>query len=334
MSLTGYSFITDTTLGELVKGKKHMIAVPETATIATCLKMLKEHKILSLPVYKKEHENNFVENFKKLLTLSTKEVFVGIVSVFEIMAYVTSFTYTEMDIKNKTVEELNEDAKKKMTSPISECLGITKETETLWSYKSTDTLQTITTPTALGVHRCLVNDENHSYILTQTDIISFLAKNIDEMPSNAKKTVAELGLFNKDKAPVTLNETQTALAGFIKMIQDNLNALPVVNDSGKLVDTLSVSDLRYIVTSSFLGEKDIDLSSLLKPVLEFLSDKPASLRDDFSCDSQDTLEFVLKKLAKNKIHRLWIQFDGKPTGTISMSDIIAKFAPGDLKKAQ
>jgi CBS domain-containing protein len=47
-----------------------------------------------------------------------------------------------------------------------------------------------------------------------------------------------------------------------------------------------------------------------------------------SCSKSDTIEDVVKLMALNRVHRVWIVDEqGKPTGVVSMTDMFPVFSP-------
>lgn len=92
-----------------------------------------------------------------------------------------------------------------------------------------------------------------------------------------------------------MNETDSALAAFKTMVSSNVSGLAVVDSSGRLVDTISVRDLRG------MGASAADWTALWLSVKEFKQlcrqkfpqqtpDKPITV------SGKDTLETLIKKM--------------------------------------
>jgi len=94
-----------------------------------------------------------------------------------------------------------------------------------------------------------------------------------------------------------------------------VNALAVVDEHGKLVGTLSGSDLR--------GMSHDKIATVLLPVMEFLkAQHQEGLKSPVTCSKSDTVVSVVKKMLDHKVHRVWLQNEaGEPTGVISLSDL-------------
>jgi CBS domain-containing protein len=133
-----------------------------------------------------------------------------------------------------------------------------------------------------------------------------------------------------------------AIQAVHEMLSKGLRALGVVDGKGRLIGNFSVADLR--------GIRPEHLGALALPVAELIAwehqteysgyaanrtEHPfASSRADRVpgaevgqslkvCTLKSTLLAVLRNLAKNKLHRLWVVDDaGKPLGVISCTDIM------------
>lgn len=86
---------------------------------------------------------------------------------------------------------------------------------------------------------------------------------LDSLESYCNKRIEELGLVNPLGGHViSISTKDLAIDGFKKMFYSSINAVVVIDEKGKIVANLSVSDLRNI------SEETIEYIRL--PVLEFL----------------------------------------------------------------
>jgi len=101
---------------------------------------------------------------------------------------------------------------------------------------------------------------------------------------------------------------------------DELSALPIINNSGKLIDTLSASDFRCVTLES--------LKDTLLPVCEFLKKERGKLGYDLVMGAVDeTLFSIVDKIMVSGHHRVWIVDNHrKPIGVVSLTDIIKAFS--------
>lgn len=93
------------------------------------------------------------------------------------------------------------------------------------------------------------------------------------------------------------------------MLTENLGALLVVDDSGRVVGIFSERDLLMRVTC--LPEPYLDL-----PVCRFMTPHPESVNTD------DSLAFALHKMDVGGYRHLPVLKDGKPAGMISVRDML------------
>lgn len=106
-------------------------------------------------------------------------------------------------------------------------------------------------------------------MLTQTDVIQFIHEHLDSIKLDFASTqsITELGLMGP-KSLVTMSKNETAFDGYVKMKKNRVLALPVVDEQGKLVASLSNSHLR--------GLNAERLETLSLPVVEFLAVRSSS----------------------------------------------------------
>eukprot|EP00242_Pyramimonas_sp_CCMP2087_P003350 CAMPEP_0198232150 /NCGR_PEP_ID=MMETSP1445-20131203/115576_1 /TAXON_ID=36898 /ORGANISM="Pyramimonas sp., Strain CCMP2087" /LENGTH=315 /DNA_ID=CAMNT_0043912801 /DNA_START=176 /DNA_END=1123 /DNA_ORIENTATION=- len=167
-----------------------------------------------------------------------------------------------------------------------------------------------------GCHRLPVmnSDGKLVNILSQSSVIDFLNRHMDQLGDLADKTVAELKLGSYPC--VSVKGTDSAYCA--------LQVIVIVSEEdGTLVANTSGSDLLIFLR---------DGVSLAMPVLDFFAQaQQANMGADrapsVTCHESDPLRKVVAKLAKTKQHRLFV-CDAKkqPLGIISVADICNLFA--------
>ncbi len=96
----------------------------------------------------------------------------------------------------------------------------------------------------------------------------------------------------------------------------HISAVPIVDDSGKLVANLSAHDIRVLL---FHPQHFTKLSSRICDSLDMS-------RPLFTCQPQDSLASVIDQLVNNHIHRLYLtNADLRVIGVVSLRDVIAQF---------
>ena len=254
----------------------------------------------------------------------------GIVSVTEVVTaavFQPIFNSYDTDIK---IDQLSEEVFRKalepgiFQTPAVDLLGISEESKRqLFMFKSTDSLDDLNKAFSTGLHRvlCRFEDEKQIYFLSQSDVVRFL-HHLSETSADVKqvagKSLEHLSL-TKHKNLITLSDKSTALTGFRKMILHNeMSALPVINEeTGKLVATLAVEDLRGLSPNNF--------KNVLLPVLEFLRLSRREFHGVVTVHKHSSLHQTMVKLINNKIHRVWLVEDEKPIGVVSLTDVIQLF---------
>jgi len=110
------------------------------------------------------------------------------------------------------------------------------------------------------------------------------------------------------------------------MRENGASAVAIVDDDGKLVDVLSVSDLRLI------GHDLTKLERVTRTVEEFSSFKTTKVAPVvvYACD---TVAYVTQRLLENKIHRLYVvDGENKPIGVVTLGDFLHLFVEQKVKK--
>jgi len=100
---------------------------------------------------------------------------------------------------------------------------------------------------ASGFHRIPVIDDDKHVInyITQSRVVELIAENLNHFRSRVEKTVEVLNIGLRNV--ISINEDNTAIEAFIKMHENKVSGIAVVDTDNKLVGSLSVSDLKYIL---------------------------------------------------------------------------------------
>jgi len=297
-------------LGEIAFDKKEMITVTSDTRIEDVAKMLKEHNVLSFPVFD-----------------SQKKQYIGIVDVLDIVGYTiwgTAFATRTPDPSFAKFEF--------SIDTVGEIVAKSERAKKLIVCEPTDTLDKLMRELSYFDHRALVAQKDDRTgqriykLISQTDIVKYLMQHSDKIDPKVLKTkVQEMGLVNPLGSKLyTVNHHEKALDGFRKMFSHAVLALAVIDDQGKLISTLSASDLRGITAEQ--------LEWLLLPVLEFLSriqkGKPAV---PVTCTPSDSVEEAMIKAVAAKVHRVWVVNSAQTAvGVVTLSDFIRTVLYGDL----
>jgi len=266
---------------------KSLVTISEDTSIEKAVKVMAKNNILSVPVM-------------------TDDLLKGFVDIYEIMSY-TAFSSTGVV-----------DWKK----PASQLLGTMgniadDDVQGVWVVREGASLYKPLEWLSKGVRRFLVETESTGWrLVSQSDMVKFLWKNFEKFQlGDITIAAAKVG-----SRPVIRADSRTsALDSFKRMRVHEVNGIAIVDSGGKLVATLSESDLR--------GLEQKSIERLQFPVLEFIKvqnlgvvPEVITVRPDLPF--RDLLETVCKK----KIHRVFLlDNNNQLSGVITLSDIIAYF---------
>jgi len=158
-------------------------------------------------------------------------------------------------------------------------------------------------------------------LLTQSAVIEYLSKNVDQLGLAANRTLKELNFVKKPV--ISIDHNKRALDAFKLMAEHRISGLAVVDGSRKLIANISARDLRSIQQDSRLFEK------LYYSVGEFVSHvRQANYRaihPSICCTFDDTFHKIIMRLAAARIHRIYVVDDHRhPISVISLHDVLEK----------
>jgi CBS domain-containing protein len=99
-----------------------------------------------------------------------------------------------------------------------------------------------------GVHRAAVVDKDDKpvAIVTQTTVLEFLNKHLDQFGNIATATIDDIGFC--DRKVFTIQSTARAIHAYFQMMTHKVSGMAVVDASGVLIANLSISDLKVLVS--------------------------------------------------------------------------------------
>jgi len=239
---------------------------------------------------------------------------IGLVDLLDISALLLQIFHDDDPKPNFQDEEhlkkvLEKVKKTFFKTPIKQVMNISKRND----YKpvNADTLfssEDVLGRLASGTHRIPVIDGDKHIInyITQGHVIELVAENINHFKNKMEKTVANMGIGLREV--ITINEDQNAIEAFIKMHQNKVSGIAVVDADNKLIGSLSVSDLKYILVDEiFFG--------LAESAMDFVAHCRQQNMKEFSpsisVDKNTTLERIVGKFAKTHVQRFFIVDENK-----------------------
>ncbi|XP_013931502.1 PREDICTED: 5'-AMP-activated protein kinase subunit gamma-2 isoform X4 [Thamnophis sirtalis] len=170
------------------------------------------------------------------------------------------------------------------------------------------------------IHRLPVIDPvsgNALYILTHKRILKFLQLFVSEMPKPAfmKKNLDELGIGTYHNIAFIHPDTPIIKALNI-FVDRRISALPVVDESGKVVDIYSKFDVINLAAEKTYNNLDITVTQALQHRSQYFEGV-------VKCNKLETLETIVDRLVKAEVHRLVVVNETDTiVGIISLSDIL------------
>jgi CBS domain-containing protein len=283
----GYHFVWDDT--PLVEAFKSMIG----------------WKILSVPVFSKTQQSEYF-----------------ILSMTGIMNYLLQH-FSEEDFKSKDMPTLLQ-KRESMNVPVSKLKGTDGYEAAVCSNWDEKLIDTIRKMVQFKAHRILIfgNDKKLINIITQSRVLKLIDCGIGSL-QKAQRTIAELNLGNKSVISVPM--TAMTIEAFRLMKENNISAVAVVDEQGRLAGNISNSDIKH------LGY-DLRFFQLLGvPVSEYL--KAIQIHNKLGVDElrptrvpvkeTDLLISVVNLITYLRVHRVYcVDDEGRPTRVISLLDIL------------
>ncbi|KAJ8378005.1 hypothetical protein AAFF_G00249420 [Aldrovandia affinis] len=170
------------------------------------------------------------------------------------------------------------------------------------------------------IHRLPVIDPvtgNALYILTHKRILKFLQLFVCEMPKPAfmKQTLEELGIGTYSDIAFIHPDTPIIKALSI-FVERRVSALPVVDESGKVVDIYSKFDVINLAAEKTYNNLDITVTQALRHRSQYFEGV-------MKCNRLETLETIVDRIVKAEVHRLVVVGENSSiVGIVSLSDIL------------
>ncbi|KAM9845028.1 5'-AMP-activated protein kinase subunit gamma-1 isoform 6-T6 [Aulostomus maculatus] len=170
------------------------------------------------------------------------------------------------------------------------------------------------------IHRLPVIDPvtgNALYILTHKRILKFLQLFMCEMPKPAfmKQTLGELGIGTYHDIAFIRPDTPIIKALNI-FVERRVSALPVVDESGKVVDIYSKFDVINLAAEKTYNNLDITVTQALKHRSQYFEGV-------MKCHKVETMETIVERIVKAEVHRLVVVDEcSSIEGIVSLSDIL------------
>jgi len=279
--------------------------------------LMQQFGVLSLPVVNDKYDFKDPESAP----------FSGVVDITDILMFVAFGNFNEAPQTTPTPEQLSGEKMSFIT--VSDVVGAALQLQTggffngVYLLKQNDSLNQALDLSRGGVQRVLVDFGGTQFkILSQMDILGYLSicdeEWMDDVFTRKIDSVTAIQRNDEFNELCTMKSSETALIGFRRMLRNKADAVAVLNDDGKLVATLSPSDLR------FLFERTGSLKGVLLPVVDFLADIHGSvIRNQLKVKETDEIRMAVFKCVLGKVHRVWVvDEEGRPKACLRVQDIL------------
>lgn len=296
-----------------VPGSTEIVELPSNCSVVDAFRSLVDKHVRSAPVWD-EAEKKYLGFF------DTSDFLCYVVAVIEKQNKDSSESPVEFcDLNDllQTVSELHPDASK--VSSVCNASGNNPYYNVMPSMPLSDIFTLLADQ---GLHRITVVDPlSHkiSKIISQSNITSFLMKHPAVLAPLKGITVEASNFF---KSPVvSVKESDLVIEAFYLMRDNKLSGIAVVDENGKLISSISNSDLRAVVKG-----KAFQFNACT--VLEFLQrsramDGPNVRPAVVTVTMQTSLYDAMSKLAATGLHRLYVTNpEHDLLGVISLKDIL------------
>jgi len=294
-----FELLQNTNAADLSKSKNRPVIEIEASTkIADALKILAANDILSAPI----REGSQI---------------LGFVDVLDIAGYLLSQYKKQMSLwriesRPTTDEFMNREVKVIINYSQWNDSVIVLEHSPL-----RQVMESLVSPSRhFSPHRVAVIDTNNILvgILSQSDMISFLNKNIQAIPFEARnKTVDALKIAHR---PIMVRLDDPFFDALITLYNARVGGIALVDQEARLCGNLSASDLRGIQPTAFAFFTGSTIQFLVKGT-------QTTLRAPITCLASTTFEQLVNILATEHVHRVYVTTDyGYPLGVITLTDIL------------
>jgi CBS-domain-containing membrane protein len=298
---------------------KEVTTVPEDTQLKDVLHLLASRRILSAPVVCKD----------------SRDV-MGFVDVMDILTFVVRTVTQGLDMLEaqwspwaNDITSLQARGQQFGDTPVREVMAAAKADPYFPVYGQGTVMQAME-HFAVGVHRAAVFNKTNKVltnIISQSDVVSLVTKFLTgtSLGVLGGKTIEELHLGTSPSV-ITMSTNAQAIHAIYLMFFNNVSAVAITDENGRLVANFSASELRGIAQDNFHW--------LLYPINDFLRKIGSRASDKLSfpltCRKGTKIEDAINMLGTYRVHRLWIVDDqGRPEGVLSLTDVMRMLLPND-----
>jgi CBS domain-containing protein len=304
-------FLGSINLESLLEPKFQLISAKTSDSVLDVLKLLREKKITSVPVWDQDAKKwvGMVDMFDIMTVMVFMSDIKGILDAVN-HKEVDWYQFVANELKVVTEESIASICDASERNPWCEVSRL-KPLNSLMDMFSKN----------VNIHRVPIVDDGGEVIglISQSKVINFLYKNVEHFPDSAAVQVKDR--FKPGKV-VSIGIEKTAIDGYNLMATERVSGLAVVDGEGKLVACLSASDLKGSMDMNLFHDLYLPIGMYLDKGTPEFDRRQSHL--PVTCTLSSSIYEVLHKLATNHIHRIFlVDADNRPIGVISLCDIIS-----------
>eukprot|EP01118_Nematostelium_gracile_P017451 TRINITY_DN745_c0_g1_i1.p1 TRINITY_DN745_c0_g1~~TRINITY_DN745_c0_g1_i1.p1 ORF type:complete len:335 (-),score=75.45 TRINITY_DN745_c0_g1_i1:148-1152(-) len=308
---TWKQFLDRTIVENLLEKDFKLISALKEDSVLDVLKLLRNNKITSVPIYDNVHKKwlGLVDTFDLMTVLvfmSDMKPLADMVNRKDTDWY-KFFQSEQKLIAEEKITAIANSSDRNPWCPVSRLMPL---------HSLMDILSSTT-----NLHRVPVVDDQGEVIglVSQSKVIQFLYKNVERFPN---ATTAKVKNYLKPMDVFSITADKTALEAFQLMQSQKVNGLAVVDDEGKLIGSLSASDLKGSLDDNLFDDMYLPIGLYLEKGTPSFDKVQA--HSPVSCKLESTVYELLHKLSSVQIHRIFVIDDeNKPIGILSLCDIIS-----------
>lgn len=295
------------------EGSREIVTVKESATVEKAFELLSEQKILSLPVKdsgRKRGYKAFVDMLDVLTHFST--------------VYADEF---KAGARSESPAAAAEKRQRFLNAKVGDICNLSGRDQWFPIQEDAPLRSVVDLFAVHGVHRVPIVDASGELltVISQSRIVHYLADHSDRLAEHfPKESLQVLGLGIK--AVVSIKTSDPALNAFVAIRAHSVSGVAVLDEAGKLVGNISVSDLRMIRSAeSYLDVLLLSAEAFLREVaISRGVSKPSIPDGPLTIAASSTLEEAFVKFSETAVHRLYIVSEtGDLVGLLALGDALS-----------
>jgi len=309
-----------------------LIEVTNEYTLNSCLSVLTENKILSIPVKDVKTQNyiGFVDMVDIVTATVLTEETTGILKKLEDEDQQQEAKSPEKELKDVDREDTESSELEErfiMSNLNAKALSDISHRDSFISVNADDSVLKVAEILVKNHRVGVMKDGKLSGIITQSGLVEYITEEHAELynKSISKKTVKNLNLPSK---VYSVDEDERAIEAFKLMRDKGVSGLAVTGKVGELVDTISVSDILVWAEWILNGQsvRFSNLTSLRKSVKEFLqesrSQRSVAENRNLAIQKNSKVQEAVGNMQLNHVHRLFVVENSKAISVVNYNNII------------